>query len=370
MRESKRALVELPEEVWSELLASALLLPFAQFDLSSPWSTRLECTDASMSGLGRAFGIVPEMVVRTLARYTDHQGVYTNLSLPWGIGLKQRHVCPMRKVRLPIERIRWTKCGVPWRCKHITLGEADAACWAAEDRLRRPLDCGGRFVHGLDSAACTGAFTKGRSSSHQLNSRCRRMASINISGGHEVFYSWMPSGENPADDPSRRYDPSSAKSERAELASSEPTVDIAELGCWPSHQLFFIHLCSGPRRSGDLLDAVEMLGREHGFDIQGLAIDPLGVSHVSKVGEQAKVVNDLLHVQCGCWLLDFIKSKTVVGGFGSPPCSTISAARHQLLNLPGRKAPRPLRARSNPWIPLDYCSDTEIHAVKRVVHCF
>ncbi|CAL1168520.1 unnamed protein product, partial [Cladocopium goreaui] len=56
-----------------------------------------------------------------------------------------------------------------------------------------------------------------------------------------------------------RYDPSSAKSERAELASSEPTVDIAELGCWPSHQLLFIHLCGGPRRSGDLLDAVEML---------------------------------------------------------------------------------------------------------------
>ena len=100
----------------------------------------------------------------------------------------------------------------------------------------------------------------------------------------------MPSGENPADDPSRRYDPSSAKSERAELASSEPTVDIAELGCWPSHQLLFIHLCGGPRRSGDLLDAVEMLGHEHGFDIQGLAIDPLAVSHVSMVGGQAKIV--------------------------------------------------------------------------------
>ena len=101
-------------------------------------STRLECTDASMSGLGRAFGIFPEMVARALARYTDHQGVYTNLSLPWGIGLQQRYVCPMRKIRLPIERIRWTKSRVPWRCKHITLGEADAACWAAEDRLRRP----------------------------------------------------------------------------------------------------------------------------------------------------------------------------------------------------------------------------------------
>ena len=43
----------------------------------------------------------------------------------------------MRKVRIPIEGVRWTKCGVAWTCEHITLGEGDSACWAAEDRLRR-----------------------------------------------------------------------------------------------------------------------------------------------------------------------------------------------------------------------------------------
>ena len=30
-------------------------LPFAQFDLSSPWPQRVEATDSSMSGLGHAF---------------------------------------------------------------------------------------------------------------------------------------------------------------------------------------------------------------------------------------------------------------------------------------------------------------------------
>eukprot|EP00435_Cladocopium_sp_Y103_P061330 s896_g23.t1 len=127
VRGNKRALVELPEDVWVELLVSAFLLLFAQFDLSSTWSTRIECTDASMTGLGRAFGAVPEVVVRTLARYTDHNKVYTNLSLPWGIGLTREHLCPLRKVRIPIERIQWTKFGVPWNCSHITLGESDAA---------------------------------------------------------------------------------------------------------------------------------------------------------------------------------------------------------------------------------------------------
>ena len=73
VRDNPRALVELPDDVWEELLASGLLLLFAQFDLSSSWSTRLECTGASMTGLGRAFGVVPEVAVRTLARFTDHQ---------------------------------------------------------------------------------------------------------------------------------------------------------------------------------------------------------------------------------------------------------------------------------------------------------
>lgn len=189
VRDKRKSVIEIPEEVWVELLTSTMLLPFAQFDLSSNWSTRLECTDASVTGLGRAFGAIPEVVARTLARYTDHHKVYTNLSLPWGIGLKQQHACPMRKVRIPNEKVRWTTCGVPWNCERITLVEADATCWAAEDRLRRRLEDGSRFIHGLDSAACAGAFTKGRSSSIQLNKRCRKLASINIAGGHEVFLS-------------------------------------------------------------------------------------------------------------------------------------------------------------------------------------
>lgn len=312
-----------------------------------------------MTGIGRAFGVIPEVVARTLARYTDHHNIYTNLSLPWGVGLKQRHACPMRKVRIPHERIKWTKCGVPWACSHITLGEADAACWSAEDRLRRPSDDGARFIHGLDSAACTGAFTKGRSSSTLLNSRCRRMAGINMAGGHEVFYPWLPSGDNPADEPSRRYEPQRTKPGEPELASSEPLVNIEELGLWPSHQFFFIHFCSGPRRPGDLLDAIETMGREHGLDICGLAIDPLADLHHQVSSGDPHVLSDLLNPGCGKWLLDFIHHRRVLGGFGSPPCCTISAACHRPLNVVGRRSPRPLRARSNPWIPLPYCGKRE-----------
>ncbi|CAK9026865.1 Uncharacterized protein SCF082_LOCUS17697 [Durusdinium trenchii] len=139
----RRELVSWPDEVWIELCISTLLIPFAHFDMSSDWSKRVECTDASMTGLGRAYGIAPTAVVQAMARFSDHSKVYTNLTLPWSIGLTEEHKCHMRKIRLPKERIRWRYIGTPWTCQHITLGEADAIAWAAEDRLRRPGDDGG-----------------------------------------------------------------------------------------------------------------------------------------------------------------------------------------------------------------------------------
>ena len=59
--------------------------------------------------------------------------------------------------------------------------------------------------------------------------------------------------------------------------------------------------------------------------------------------------------------MTLIHSGKCCGAFGSPPCSTISPARH--VPLTGRKGPRPVRARSNPWIPLDYCTAREVQSV-------
>eukprot|EP00435_Cladocopium_sp_Y103_P038561 s430_g10.t1 len=65
-RKERPGPVVLPSEVWVELLVSTMLIPFAEFNLSSGWSTRVEATDASMSGLGRSFGYVPEYVVKVI----------------------------------------------------------------------------------------------------------------------------------------------------------------------------------------------------------------------------------------------------------------------------------------------------------------
>lgn len=91
VRGRRRGLVAWPEDVWIELCISTLFIPSAHFDMSSTWSSRVECTDASMTGLGRAYGIAPTAVVQAMARFSDHNKVYTNLTLPWSIGLTEEH---------------------------------------------------------------------------------------------------------------------------------------------------------------------------------------------------------------------------------------------------------------------------------------
>jgi hypothetical protein len=367
---SGRHFVELPPDIWTELLVSTLLIPFSQFGLSDAWSQRVEATDSSMTGLGRAMSIMPLHVVRTLARYSATKGVYTNLTLPWGMALKEPGKCPFHKVRLPSKRVKWRTMGVKWTPKHITIGEGDAAVWSAHDRLLRPSDDDNRFIHPLDSAAMVGAFTKGRSSSRAINHRCKQMASINLCGGHTPFYIWVPSAENPADDPSRMFEPQPRPTEE-EAESRTDVVDLRSLDCWATDATFFIHLCSGPRRQFDLLDCVERCATAFGYNIVGVAVDPMALAKQSthwrtdvsrELDGDYVAYGDLLNADVGKCLLGLIHSGRVSGGFASPPCSTISAARHMPLNRQG--GPRPLRDRRRPWEQLAYCNEREIHAVQ------
>ena len=55
----------------------------------------------------------------------------------------------------------------------------------------------------------------------------------------------------------------------------KPVSDLRELGVWPADTKFFIHLCSGLRRNGDLIHPVEKSCAEIGVNVVGLAVDPL-----------------------------------------------------------------------------------------------
>ncbi|CAE7241436.1 lon, partial [Symbiodinium sp. CCMP2592] len=261
------------------------------------------------------------------------QGYYVDPHGHWvGVSLEKRrhlfqatvHVLRARKVPVGVRvAVRLWLVGICEGTK-ARPETADAATWAAEDRLRRPVDEGCRFVHPLDSAACAGCLSKGRSSSFQLNSRCRRMCAINVAGGHDVFYPWMPSKENPADEPSRRWEPATHTSSGQVWLSPDPTalseVDVSQVNFWPRDACFFLHLCSGPRSQGDLCECVEKLGALHEINIIAIRIDPRAVLNQEVIWGQKTVYGDLLEAQLGLFLLVLIQSGKVIGGFASPPC--------------------------------------------------
>ena len=194
-------------KVFWELFVAAFGLVWCQFHLDAPWSHRVEATDSSLTGLGRSWTRMPEEVVREVARRTDCKGVYTNLAWDHSLELTEEGQCPLKRVVVPFDKYFWQHAGCPWAPKHITLGECDASIWSALDRLTRPSDDGCRYVQPVDSAALAGALNKGRSPSRQFNHRIRRHSAVVLAGGLEGFYPWVESAKNPADIPSRWWEP-------------------------------------------------------------------------------------------------------------------------------------------------------------------
>ena len=165
---------------------------------------------------------------------------------------------------------------------------------------------------------------KGRSPSRLLNRRCRKLFAICISGGHEVFYPWIPSGDNPADDPSRWFQVGAESSWKK--AQPEPSEEVVmspvSLRAWTGGERFFVHLCSGPTTSFDIVSEFERMFSEQGLNIQGLRIDPqVGMSNTRWPFEEAP---NLLLPTHGQWLLSLIQSGRVIAGFASPPYAVFS----------------------------------------------
>jgi hypothetical protein len=56
-----------------------------------------------------------------------------------------------------------------------------------------------------DSQVVVGALSKGRSSSHNLLCRLRPVSALLLASGIQLYCRWIPSADNPADEPSRRF---------------------------------------------------------------------------------------------------------------------------------------------------------------------
>eukprot|EP00971_Amphidinium_carterae_P241465 4794471-Amphidinium_carterae.1 len=154
-----RVLLTWTPESWLEVLCSTCLLPFCQRFLDTPWCTRVECTDASLGGHGRAYTTISESTASEIARQSDCPGCYTSLSHPEGVAINAQNVCPLARVELP-KGLFWHTVPRPGGHDHINLEEAKAVLWSVSQRLLRPSEVNTRVLQGGDNAACVGAFNK------------------------------------------------------------------------------------------------------------------------------------------------------------------------------------------------------------------
>ena len=90
---------------------------------------------------------------------------------------------------------------------HINVLELLTIVHSFEWRARKAAygDC--RSLHLSDSQVSLAVATKGRSSSRALNRVLRRFCSLQLATGVHPLLCWIESFENPADEPSRRYEP-------------------------------------------------------------------------------------------------------------------------------------------------------------------
>ena len=221
--------------------------------------------------------------------------------------------------------------------------------WSLECRLRRPGELGQKTLTGGDNAAAVGAMLRCRSSSIQLNAICRQGAAVELAGDFCNFDFWVPTDRNRADRPSRVHATSSKPrlDEPLPMSTLVPggtdDLDVDAATCRP----IFLVLCSGPRRCGDIADRLTQLCAEAGIELDIWCVDP-----------SVRADFDLTDAKFVRYLLTLVRSGRVVGGFASPPCSTVGRARHAALEDPD--APRPVRSRADPFATLPGLSKKEV----------
>eukprot|EP00974_Lingulodinium_polyedra_P074964 7264239-Lingulodinium_polyedra.AAC.1 len=103
----------------------------------------------------------------------------------------------------------WVVAGAfRWREREVIhCLEGRSAVWVARHRGRVGRCLGRRHLRIGDNMAVVCALDKGRASDYRLNLLCRQSAAISIFGNMRFYDRWIASERNPADAPSRVFQP-------------------------------------------------------------------------------------------------------------------------------------------------------------------
>ena len=349
-RAAKHIFVDNSVELITELYMAAVTLPLARMSLAAPWAPRVVAFDAAPGGHGLAYTSVEPQLVQEWARWACHRGGYVLLPTDDVQAPLPEHT-NLQRVRLPLAGLRWHEIGRPGFYRNIALEEWAAGNWALRTRLERPAELGTRCVQLGDNSVQVGSQAKGRSSTRRVNRFCKQSAAIQIAGDLRPFILWTRSCDNPADRPSSWH---GLRAQRAATSSEEPGVDLrapqhaaapkpsragyprlAPAVFAPDYKwqaLAFIHVCSGPRRRGDLAWWIERLAARDNVPCWTLSLDP-------RVSKDLDLLNDEVFADLRRWAW----TGALFAMHGGAPCGTWSRLRWS----PG--GPPPVRDRTRPF---------------------
>ncbi|CAK9010282.1 Ankyrin-3 [Durusdinium trenchii] len=201
----------------AELWTLVVLAPLMCSDLTAPTSTTLYAVDASDH---RIAGVVTELTApfaKELSRHTMTRAAWSRLLSPWKS--HQRRLgrldpadevpegeAPAQAHLLWVQLMRSCQfypmfCDRAARSEHINVSEMRGLLKAeAHHSSEQPST---RCNIGTDSQVCLEAVVKGRASSVVLNKMLRRHLPVLLCGNLYPGHQYLPSSDNPADDPTR-----------------------------------------------------------------------------------------------------------------------------------------------------------------------
>jgi hypothetical protein len=171
---------------------------------ADPLSDGCHPSQPPRGGSTRAF--VPVSVAEAFCRASEHAGEYVRLDWAgdWGLAAPSRMRRPTDELQSWVSALRWQE-SQSFRFKplaHINLQEARAIKSQIKQTV---LDCPEpeRRVNLVNSRVCVGAYSKGRSSSKQLNGILWSTIGCSVTGQKSFVYPWVGTDFNPADHPTR-----------------------------------------------------------------------------------------------------------------------------------------------------------------------
>ena len=182
------------------------LTPLLEADLSRPWQTTLVATDASVAyGFGVSEAHADPDLVREIGRFGEQPGRLIRLHRDGGVSDEPERFRKHTALTIPLSKAAFRtviSSKRRWAAHSSTL-ETCGVVLGLRWLLRSTARHAKRTTFLIDAQAVLGAIAKGRSSSGAIKRDVRHAAALILAGDIWLRTAYIPSEDNPADEPSR-----------------------------------------------------------------------------------------------------------------------------------------------------------------------